>query len=105
MTGTNRPLLDFFQRDQLDLMTFPSFPPPSPAAVRSVLQVLHGCCERAVKAAVIPGSGLEWAQHYNQQIDSDRFCLNEWEAMNDLESVRRDSDGQRSEPCLCQSQF
>ncbi|MEQ2168934.1 hypothetical protein GOODEAATRI_019769, partial [Goodea atripinnis] len=53
----------------------------------SILQVLHGCCERAVKAAVIPGSGLEWAQHYAKRVESDRFCLNEWEAMNDLESL------------------
>ncbi len=66
-----------------------------PAALRSVLQVLHGCCERAVKAAIIPGNGLEWAQHYQHHIESDRFCLNEWEVMDDLESVRRDSDGQR----------
>lgn len=62
------------------------------AAVRSVLQVLHGCCERALKAVVIPGNGLEWAQHYHQHIESDRFCLNEWEAMTDLESVRKDSE-------------
>lgn len=62
------------------------------AAVRSVLQVLHGCCERALKAVVIPGNGLEWARHYHQHIESDRFCLNEWEAMTDLESVRRDSE-------------
>lgn len=68
---------------------------PLSLAVRSVLQVLHGCCERAVKATLIPGTGLEWAQHYIQHVESDRVCLNEWEAMNDLESVRRDSDGQR----------
>lgn len=60
-----------------------------------MLQVLHGCCERAVKSVVIPGSGLEWAQYYQRHIESDRFCLNEWEAMNDLESVRKDIDGQR----------
>ncbi|XP_047440859.1 protein phosphatase Slingshot homolog 3 [Mugil cephalus] len=72
------------------------FKPVSMQTMWSVLQVLHGCCERAVKAAVIPGNGLEWAQHYNQNIESDRFCLNEWEAMNDLESVRRDSNGQSS---------
>uniref|UniRef100_A0A3Q3JAF0 protein-serine/threonine phosphatase n=1 Tax=Monopterus albus TaxID=43700 RepID=A0A3Q3JAF0_MONAL len=70
-----------------------SFPPP---AVRSVLQVLHGCCERAVKATLIPGCGLEWAQHYLKHVESDRFCLNEWEAMNDLESVRKDSKGPSS---------
>ncbi|KAK2849178.1 hypothetical protein Q5P01_009012 [Channa striata] len=70
------------------------FKPVSMQTMWSVLQVLHGCCERAVKAALIPGSGLEWAQHYYQHIESDRFCLNEWEAMNDLESVRRDRKGQ-----------
>ncbi|XP_070769455.1 protein phosphatase Slingshot homolog 3 isoform X2 [Enoplosus armatus] len=72
------------------------FKPVSMQTMWSVLQVLHGCCERAVKAVVIPGNGLEWAQHYQQHIESDRFCLNEWEAMNDLESVRRDNDGQSS---------
>ncbi|XP_053179261.1 protein phosphatase Slingshot homolog 3 [Scomber japonicus] len=72
------------------------FKPVSMQTMWSVLQVLHGCCERAVKAVLIPGSGLEWAQHYQQHIESDRFCLNEWEAMNDLESVRKDVDGQSS---------
>ncbi|KAM6923970.1 protein phosphatase Slingshot homolog 3 [Xenentodon cancila] len=72
------------------------FKPISMQTMWSVLQVLHGCCERAVKSAVIPGNGLEWAQHYHQHIESDRICLNEWEAMNDLESVRRDSNGQSS---------
>ncbi|XP_056239145.1 protein phosphatase Slingshot homolog 3 isoform X1 [Seriola aureovittata] len=72
------------------------FKPVSMQTMWSVLQVLHGCCERAVKAAVIPGCGLEWAQHYNKHIESDRFCLNEWEAMNDLESVRKDVNGQSS---------
>ncbi|XP_034037047.1 protein phosphatase Slingshot homolog 3 isoform X1 [Thalassophryne amazonica] len=72
------------------------FKPVSMQTMWSVLQVLHGCCERAVKAALIPGCGLDWAQHYNHHIESDRFCLNEWEAMNDLESVRKDSDGQGS---------
>lgn len=60
-----------------------------------MLQALHGCCERAVKAAVIPGSGLDWAQHYHQHVESDRLCLNEWEAMDDLESVRKDSEEHR----------
>ncbi|XP_015235747.1 PREDICTED: protein phosphatase Slingshot homolog 3 [Cyprinodon variegatus] len=73
-----------------------NFKPVSMQTMWSILQVLHGCCERAVKAALIPGCGLEWAQHYAQHIESDRFCLNEWEAMNDLESVRRDSSGQSS---------
>ncbi|XP_044219685.1 protein phosphatase Slingshot homolog 3 [Thunnus albacares] len=72
------------------------FKPVSMQTMWSVLQVLHGCCERAVKSVVIPGSGLEWAQYYQRHIESDRFCLNEWEAMNDLESVRKDIDGQSS---------
>lgn len=72
------------------------FKPVSMQTMWSVLQVLHGCCERAVKAALIPGSGLEWAQHYRQHTESDRTCLNEWEAMNDLESIRKDSVGQNS---------
>ncbi|XP_056899877.1 protein phosphatase Slingshot homolog 3 isoform X1 [Takifugu flavidus] len=73
------------------------FKPVSMQTMWSVLQVLHGCCERALKAVVIPGNGLEWAQHYHQHIESDRFCLNEWEAMTDLESVRRDSEERVSE--------
>ncbi|KAM8848695.1 protein phosphatase Slingshot homolog 3 isoform 1-T1 [Synchiropus picturatus] len=73
------------------------FKPVSMQTMWSVLQVLHSCCERAVRAALIPGSGLDWAQHYHQHIESDRICLNEWEAMDDLESVRKDSTGQRSE--------
>uniref|UniRef100_H3D9N8 protein-serine/threonine phosphatase n=1 Tax=Tetraodon nigroviridis TaxID=99883 RepID=H3D9N8_TETNG len=68
------------------------FKPVSMQTMWSVLQVLHGCCERALKAVVIPGNGLEWAQHYHQHIESDRYCLNEWEAMTDLESVRKDGE-------------
>lgn len=72
------------------------FKPVSMQTMWSVLQALHGCCERAVKAALIPGSGLDWAEHYLKHIESDRFCLNEWEAMDDLMSVRKDSSGQNS---------
>uniref|UniRef100_A0A667WG12 protein-serine/threonine phosphatase n=1 Tax=Myripristis murdjan TaxID=586833 RepID=A0A667WG12_9TELE len=72
------------------------FKPVSMQTMWSVLQALHGSCERAVKGAVIPGNGLNWAQYYHGHIESDRICLNEWEAMNDLESVRKDSDGQSS---------
>lgn len=73
------------------------FKPVSMQTMWSVLQALHGCCERAVKTALIPGSGLEWAEHYHSHIDSDRVCQNEWEAMDDLESVRKDGDGTSSE--------
>ncbi|TRY88779.1 hypothetical protein DNTS_014999 [Danionella cerebrum] len=57
----------------------------------SVLQALHGCCERAMQRAVIPGCGLEWAQYYKQNVESDQHCLNEWRAMTGLESVRKDT--------------
>ncbi|CAB1337152.1 unnamed protein product [Coregonus sp. 'balchen'] len=72
------------------------FKPVSIQTMWSVLQALHGCCERAVKGAVIPGCGLDWAQHYYGHVESDRFCLNEWGAMTGLESLRRDSAGQSS---------
>ncbi|XP_062406017.1 protein phosphatase Slingshot homolog 3 isoform X2 [Sardina pilchardus] len=72
------------------------FKPVSLQTMWSVLQALHGCCERAVKGAVIPGCGLEWAQHYHSRVESDQPCLNEWAAMTGLESVRKDSMGQSS---------
>ncbi|XP_038848940.1 protein phosphatase Slingshot homolog 3 [Salvelinus namaycush] len=72
------------------------FKPVSIQTMWSVLQALHGCCERAVKGAVIPGCGLDWAQYYYGHVESDRLCLNEWGAMTGLESVRRDSAGQSS---------
>ncbi|XP_040028462.2 protein phosphatase Slingshot homolog 3 isoform X1 [Gasterosteus aculeatus] len=72
------------------------FKPVSMQTMWTVLQALHGCCERAVNAALIPGNGLEWAEHYHQHTESDRLCLNEWEVLNDLESVRRDSNGEGS---------
>uniref|UniRef100_A0AAY5L023 protein-serine/threonine phosphatase n=1 Tax=Esox lucius TaxID=8010 RepID=A0AAY5L023_ESOLU len=71
------------------------FKPVSIQTMWSVLQALHGCCERALRGVVIPGSGLDWAQHYYNHVESDRLCLNEWGAMTGLESVRRDSSGQR----------
>ncbi|XP_023848150.1 protein phosphatase Slingshot homolog 3 [Salvelinus sp. IW2-2015] len=72
------------------------FKPVSIQTMWSVLQALHGCCERAVKGAVIPGCGLDWAQHYYGHVESNRLCLNEWGAMTGLESIRRDSAGQSS---------
>ncbi|XP_036406759.1 protein phosphatase Slingshot homolog 3 [Megalops cyprinoides] len=72
------------------------FKPVSIQTMWSVLQALHGCCERAVKGAVIPGCGLDWVQNYCALVESDRNCLNEWGAMTGLESVRRDDMGQSS---------
>ncbi|XP_042563927.1 protein phosphatase Slingshot homolog isoform X2 [Clupea harengus] len=72
-----------------------TFKPVSLQTMWSVLQALHGCCERAVKGAVIPSCGLEWAQHYYSHVESDQPCLNEWAVMTGLESVRKDA--------MCQS--
>ncbi|KAJ8371889.1 hypothetical protein AAFF_G00299270 [Aldrovandia affinis] len=72
------------------------FKPVSVQTMWSVLQALHGCCERALKGAVIPGSGLDWAQGYAAQVESDRTCLNEWDAMTGLESLRKDEAEQSS---------
>ncbi|XP_066505549.1 protein phosphatase Slingshot homolog 3 isoform X2 [Hoplias malabaricus] len=74
-----------------------TFKPVSIQTMWSVLQALHGCCERAVRGAVIPGSGLDWAHHYRQQVESDQHCLNEWMVMRGLESVRKDSKGNSTE--------
>ncbi|KAI4873801.1 hypothetical protein NFI96_008520 [Prochilodus magdalenae] len=63
----------------------------------SVLQALHGCCERAVRGAVIPGCGVTWAQHYRQHVESDQHCRNEWLTMTGLESVRKASKGSSTE--------
>uniref|UniRef100_W5MNQ2 protein-serine/threonine phosphatase n=1 Tax=Lepisosteus oculatus TaxID=7918 RepID=W5MNQ2_LEPOC len=74
------------------------FKPVSIQTMWSVLQALHRCCESAVIGSVIPGSGLDWAQHYRMRLGSDRHCIHEWNAMTDLESVRRDycREGDRS---------
>ncbi|XP_036425146.1 protein phosphatase Slingshot homolog 3 isoform X2 [Colossoma macropomum] len=74
-----------------------TFKPVSIQTMWSVLQALHGCCERAMRGAVIPGCGLDWATHYRRHIESDRHCLNEWMAMTGLESVRKDSKGSSTE--------
>ncbi|KAF5898967.1 protein phosphatase Slingshot 3-like [Clarias magur] len=73
------------------------FKPVSIQTMWSVLQALHGCCERAVQGAVIPGCGLDWAQHYKQNTDSDQQCVNEWKAMMGLESVRRNTKSHSTE--------
>uniref|UniRef100_A0AAR2KPS2 protein-serine/threonine phosphatase n=1 Tax=Pygocentrus nattereri TaxID=42514 RepID=A0AAR2KPS2_PYGNA len=74
-----------------------TFKPVSIQTMWSVLQALHGCCERAVRGAVIPGCGLDWATHYRRHVESDRHCLNEWTVMTGLESVRKHSKGNSTE--------
>lgn len=56
---------------------------------RATLQVLHQACEAALASGLVPGgSALAWAAHYQERLNSDQSCLNEWTAMADLESLR-----------------
>ncbi|KAJ8262512.1 hypothetical protein GJAV_G00167280 [Gymnothorax javanicus] len=73
------------------------FKPESIQTMWSVLQALHGCCERALEGAIIPGCGLDWLENYSAQVESDRQCLNEWQAMTGLEAVRADDVQQSSD--------
>ena len=64
-----------------------SFLPP-----RSALLVLHKACEVARRHNYFPGGvALIWATYYESCISSEQSCINEWNAMQDLESTRPDS--------------
>ncbi|XP_059119357.1 protein phosphatase Slingshot homolog 3 isoform X2 [Peromyscus eremicus] len=65
------------------------FKPVSIQTMWATLQVLHQACEAALGSGLVPGgSALVWAAHYQEQLNSDQGCLNEWMAMSDLESLR-----------------
>uniref|UniRef100_A0A8C7EU14 Protein phosphatase Slingshot homolog 1 n=1 Tax=Neovison vison TaxID=452646 RepID=A0A8C7EU14_NEOVI len=68
------------------------FKPVSVQAMWSALQVLHKACEVARRHNYFPGGvALVWATYYESCISSDQSCINEWNAMQDLESTRPDS--------------
>lgn len=51
--------------------------------------MLHQACEAALGSGLVPGgSALAWAAYYQERLNSDQSCLNEWMAMADLESLR-----------------
>jgi protein phosphatase slingshot len=56
---------------------------------RSALQTLHKVSSKAREHNYFLG-GLthDWVSYYEQHIESDRSCLNEWHAMDNLESRR-----------------
>lgn len=56
---------------------------------RSALQTLHKVSSKAREHNYFLG-GLthDWVSYYEQRIESDRSCLNEWHAMDNLESRR-----------------
>uniref|UniRef100_A0A250Y453 protein-serine/threonine phosphatase n=1 Tax=Castor canadensis TaxID=51338 RepID=A0A250Y453_CASCN len=65
------------------------FKPISIQSMWATLQVLHQACEAALGSGLVPGgSALAWAAYYQERLNSDQSCLNEWMAMADLESLR-----------------
>ncbi|KAJ8267227.1 hypothetical protein GJAV_G00140020 [Gymnothorax javanicus] len=68
------------------------FKPVSVQAMWSALQSLHKACEAARCHNYYPGSlFLTWVSYYQSRVASDQACINEWNAMQDVESHRADS--------------
>uniref|UniRef100_A0A665UUS0 Protein phosphatase Slingshot homolog 1 n=1 Tax=Echeneis naucrates TaxID=173247 RepID=A0A665UUS0_ECHNA len=68
------------------------FKPVSVQAMWSALQVLHKACEVSRRYNYFPGGmALTWMGYYESCITSDQSCINEWNAMKDLETTRPDS--------------
>uniref|UniRef100_A0A673JGD7 protein-serine/threonine phosphatase n=1 Tax=Sinocyclocheilus rhinocerous TaxID=307959 RepID=A0A673JGD7_9TELE len=67
------------------------FKPVSVQAM-SALQSLHKVCEVARCHNYYPGSlFLTWVSYYQSRVTSDQHCINEWNAMQDVQSHRADS--------------
>ncbi|XP_054290909.1 protein phosphatase Slingshot isoform X2 [Macrosteles quadrilineatus] len=77
------------------------FKPVSVQAMWSALQTLHKVSSKAREHNYFLGGVThEWVSYYEQRIESDRSCLNEWHAMDSLESRRPPSpDCLHSKPC------
>ncbi|XP_039549833.1 protein phosphatase Slingshot homolog 2b [Pimephales promelas] len=68
------------------------FKPVSVQAMWSALQSLHKACEVARCHNYFPGSlFLTWVSYYQSQMSSDQSRINEWNAMQDVQSHRADS--------------
>uniref|UniRef100_A0A8C9VLX8 Protein phosphatase Slingshot homolog 1 n=1 Tax=Scleropages formosus TaxID=113540 RepID=A0A8C9VLX8_SCLFO len=68
------------------------FKPVSVQAMWSALQILHKACEVSRRYNYYPGGiALTWMGYYESCIASEQSCINEWNAMQDLESTRPDS--------------
>uniref|UniRef100_A0AAR2KF75 protein-serine/threonine phosphatase n=1 Tax=Pygocentrus nattereri TaxID=42514 RepID=A0AAR2KF75_PYGNA len=68
------------------------FKPVSVQAMWSALQSLHKACEVARCNNYYPGSlFLTWVSYYQSCICSEQHCINEWNAMQDVQSHRADS--------------
>uniref|UniRef100_A0A8C4ZRT0 protein-serine/threonine phosphatase n=1 Tax=Gadus morhua TaxID=8049 RepID=A0A8C4ZRT0_GADMO len=74
------------------------FKPVSVQAMWSALQSLHKACDVARCHNYYPGSlFLTWVSYYQSRLSSDQFCINEWNAMQDVLSHRPDSPRERTE--------
>lgn len=59
---------------------------------RSALQVLHKACEVSRRFNYFPGGiALTWMAFYESCVNSEQSCVNEWNAMTDLQTTRPDS--------------
>nr|XP_023689097.1 protein phosphatase Slingshot homolog 1 isoform X1 [Paramormyrops kingsleyae] len=68
------------------------FKPVSVQAMWSALQILHKACEVSRRYNYFPGGmALTWMSYYESCISSEQSCINEWNAMQDLETTRPDS--------------
>ncbi|KAM9788509.1 protein phosphatase Slingshot homolog 2b [Neosynchiropus ocellatus] len=68
------------------------FKPVSVQAMWSALQSLHKACEVARSHNYFPGSlFLTWVSYYQSRVSSDQARINEWNAMQDVQSHRADS--------------
>ncbi|KAL0965641.1 hypothetical protein UPYG_G00283860 [Umbra pygmaea] len=68
------------------------FKPVSVQAMWSALQILHKACEVSRRYNYFPGGmALTWMGFYESCITSEQSCINEWNAMSDLETTRPDS--------------
>lgn len=72
--------------------SFRSLTPDLCPVTRSALQVLHKACEVSRRYNYFPGGiALIWTGYYESCISSEQSCINEWNAMQDLETLRSDS--------------
>ncbi|XP_031627862.1 protein phosphatase Slingshot homolog 2 [Contarinia nasturtii] len=76
------------------------FKPVSVQAMWSALQTLHKVCAKARENNLYPsGPSHEWVSYYDERIRSEQSCLNEWNAMDSLETRRPPSpDAIRTKP-------
>ncbi|XP_034239693.1 protein phosphatase Slingshot isoform X2 [Thrips palmi] len=76
------------------------FKPVSVQAMWSALQTLHKVSSKAREHNFFLGGVThDWVEYYENRIESDRSCLNEWHAMDNIESRRPPSpDSVRSKP-------